>query len=463
MIYSKELSRRVVSVGGFSFLFAYILSFLFEGRVLYSVLEYHGVPENNMILSAIVAHFAGLFTCGFFVRSLEAAKKTVLAGMAVSVVCTLPFFFRPSFLWLPSLVVAGYSSALAVASWGYFLKTFTPRNQRIKTCADVLIYSNIIMIFVNMSAVHISGTAGLVSALLCVLTGGYFILRLPLNVQEKKCCAESGGTKKPMLILFLFVFIITINSGLMYQVMNPAFEHLTTLTSWYWAVPYIGALIVMRNLPGRISRYAILYFGMATIIASFICFMLLGRGASDYLIVNTLMLGACGIFDLFWWSIIGDMLDYTDNPARMFGMNLSANVLGVLCGGAIGMFITSANLADSEVAVIALTVVCITLAMLPLLNRMLVMKLKSHAYLMDEEFFVPQEAFRRDKVETFEPLTAREQEVLHLILSGKSNKSIADTLNISESTVKTHARNIFSKYSVSSRAELISLLLLQNR
>lgn len=459
--FNKPLSSRVVSVGGFSLLFAYILAFLFEGRVLYSVLEYHGLDENNLILSGIIAHFIGLFTCGFFVRTLAAAKRTVLAGMAVSLACTIPFFFNPSPLWLPLLFIASYSAALAVASWGYFLKVFTPKNQRIKTCADVLIYSNVLMILVNMSAVHISHTAGLAFSLLCIAAGAYFILRLPDDVQEKKCCS-AGGTKKPMLILFLFVFIITINSGLMYEVMNPAFEHLTTLTTWYWAVPYIAALIVMRNLPGRISRYAILYFGMATIIASFICFMLLGRGAVDYLIVNTLMLGACGIFDLFWWSIIGEMLDYTDNPVRMFGMNLSANVLGVLCGGAIGMFITSANLADSEVAVIALSVVCITLAMLPLLNRMLVVKLKSHAYLMDEEIAVAQEAPRIARVETFEPLTAREQEVLQLILTGKSNKSIADTLNISESTVKTHARNIFSKYNVSSRAELISLLL-QNR
>jgi DNA-binding NarL/FixJ family response regulator len=48
---------------------------------------------------------------------------------------------------------------------------------------------------------------------------------------------------------------------------------------------------------------------------------------------------------------------------------------------------------------------------------------------------------------------------LQLILSGKSNREIAEALFISESTVKTHARNIFSKYAVSSRAELISTLL----
>jgi len=59
----------------------------------------------------------------------------------------------------------------------------------------------------------------------------------------------------------------------------------------------------------------------------------------------------------------------------------------------------------------------------------------------------------------FEPLTGREQEVLQEILAGKSNREIARTLFISESTVKTHARNIYGKYDVGSRAELISILL----
>ncbi len=118
----------------------------------------------------------------------------------------------------------------------------------------------------------------------------------------------------------------------------------------------------------------ILYIGMAMIIGAFICFMLLGRNTSDYLTVDTLMLGACGIFDLFWWSILGE----TD-------------------------------------------------------------------------------IVRQTK--TLDPLTVREQEVLQLILSGKSNREIARALFISESTVKTHARNIFSKYDVGSRAELISTLL----
>ncbi|NLD99315.1 MAG: helix-turn-helix transcriptional regulator, partial [Fibrobacter sp.] len=192
----------------------------------------------------------------------------------------------------------------------------------------------------------------------------------------------------------------------------------------------------------------------------FISFMLLGRNASDYLIVDTLMLGACGIFDLFWWSILGEMLDYTDNPAQIFGIGLSANVFGVLSGGVLGMVVTSTGLPGAEVAVIALTVVCVTLVMLPPLNNQLVLLLKNHAYLAAyDNMSQLQQTDIVGQIKTLDPLTPREQEVLQLILSGKSNREIAGTLFISESTVKTHTRNIFSKYDVGSRAELISTLL----
>ena len=269
-----------------------------------------------------------------------------------------------------------------------------------------------------------------------------------------------GGIKPPLILLCLFVFIITINSGLMYEVINPAFEHLTGLVSWYWAVPYIVALAIMRNLPMKAKRSRILYMGMAMIIGAFISFMLLGRNTSDYLIVDTLILGACGIFDLFWWSILGEMLDYSDNPAQTFGIGLSANVFGVLCGGVLGMTLTSIGLPSAEVAVIALTLVCVTLVMLPPLNHQLVLLLKSHAYLAAyDNMSQSQQTDIVRQIKTLDPLTERENEVLTLILDGKTNKEIAATMCVGESTVKYHVGNILSKYGVSSRAELISTLL----
>ena len=432
--------------------------------MLYSLLVLYGADFQRYILAAIVAHFIGLFTCGLFVRSQLTAKSIMLSSMGLCLVVTAPFFFVPSILWVGGLIIGGYASGCAVAAWGYYLRAFTPNNRRIKSCADVLIYSNILMIIVNVVAINLSPLTGLGLSMVCLVIGMAFIMLIPVETENKKDKIlknkPHNNIKNPLLLLCLFVFIITINSGLMYQVINPAFEHLTGLVSWYWAVPYIVALVIMRNLPMKAKRSRILYIGMAMIMGAFISFMLHQRNTSGYLIVDTLMLGACGIFDLFWWSILGEMMDYTDNPAQTFGIGLSANVLGVLLGGVLGMVVTSIRLSGAEVAVIALTVVCVTLVMLPPLNNQLVLLLKNHAYLAAyDNMSQSQQTDVVRQIKTLNPLTSREQEVLQLILSGKSNREIAGTLFISENTVKTHIRNIFSKYDVGSRAELISTLL----
>jgi two-component system NarL family response regulator len=50
-------------------------------------------------------------------------------------------------------------------------------------------------------------------------------------------------------------------------------------------------------------------------------------------------------------------------------------------------------------------------------------------------------------------LTAREMEVLELIVRGQSNKEIGASLSISEATVKSHINNILSKLGVTDRTQ----------
>ncbi|MFB2979795.1 response regulator [Microseira sp. BLCC-F43] len=50
-------------------------------------------------------------------------------------------------------------------------------------------------------------------------------------------------------------------------------------------------------------------------------------------------------------------------------------------------------------------------------------------------------------------LSDRENEVIRLIAAGKSNSEISTTLHISESTVKFHLKNIFSKLGVNDRTQ----------
>ncbi|MBM0744434.1 response regulator transcription factor [Phormidium sp. CLA17] len=57
------------------------------------------------------------------------------------------------------------------------------------------------------------------------------------------------------------------------------------------------------------------------------------------------------------------------------------------------------------------------------------------------------------QVMEIEPLTARELEVLQLIVEGHNNPTIAGRLHITMGTVKTHVRNILKKLYVSDRTQ----------
>lgn len=58
-------------------------------------------------------------------------------------------------------------------------------------------------------------------------------------------------------------------------------------------------------------------------------------------------------------------------------------------------------------------------------------------------------------------LTPREQEIVRLIARGLPNKTIATILDISPWTVNTHIRRVFGKLNVSSRSEMVAVVMNQ--
>jgi LuxR family maltose regulon positive regulatory protein len=53
-------------------------------------------------------------------------------------------------------------------------------------------------------------------------------------------------------------------------------------------------------------------------------------------------------------------------------------------------------------------------------------------------------------------ITVREQQVLRLVGAGLSNREIAGQFSFSESTVKTHLKNIYRKLGVNSRTRAVA-------
>ena len=73
--------------------------------------------------------------------------------------------------------------------------------------------------------------------------------------------------------------------------------------------------------------------------------------------------------------------------------------------------------------------------------------------LLVEEYVV--EARRRGVEDSYDLLSTREKEILHILASGKTNREIAELLFISVATVETHRNNVFQKLHLHNLAELI--------
>lgn len=89
-----------------------------------------------------------------------------------------------------------------------------------------------------------------------------------------------------------------------------------------------------------------------------------------------------------------------------------------------------------------------------------------HAIQVGKSFFSPgvRRILKEDYVhqlaklgeeDTYELLTPREREVLQLVAEGKSNKDVANLLNLSLYTVETHRTHILQKLNLHSAPELI--------
>lgn len=450
----NKLSERNIAVIVFSLFFSWLLAFPFEGQVLYFLLEKYNIYSANFIFKSMASHLLGLLSCSFYIKSMMSAKKLIFTSIVVCLLCTSVFLFKPSFLWNFLLIISSFAAGASVAAWAFYFKELTKVDERLKMAADGLIFSNVLMVVINIISVNSTPYGGLIFSMILLLLALFFSLKLPnasvIQHGDEKVI-DRKNIVKPLLLLCVFIFIATINSGLMYQVINPYFAHLDVIVSWYWALPYIGAIFIMRNISAP-KRIYMLYVAIAMIGLGFISFLIMNSSWVSYIVIDTLILAAFGIYDLFWWCVIGEMLDYTSNPSRLLGIGLAFNVSGVLAGGMIGSAIFTSSNNKLNSSIIALALAFIILIILPILHNKLSDLLKIQSY------SVSVKAKDHKDPLYFSQLTERENEIVVLLLKGRTYKMIADEIYLSENTIKTHIKNIYSKLNVNSKTELIKLI-----
>ncbi len=455
----------------FSLFSGWMLSIPFEGKSLYLLAAEYGVSNIGQIMHmSVLSHLTGLVLCGFVVKTALEARRMLRVLIPVCMAGTLLLLSGSSSVWFLAIPVIALSAGIVIASWGFWFVSETRVGERFQTASAVLMLSNAFMIAIDAIGIGLGSRLGIAGSL--VMLGGSFVLAGRLSTSRDSNAAETSNgigpayidRTRPLLILSIFVAIITINSGFMYSVMLPAFAHHRFLVTWYWALPYMVAIAAVHRLMTTGRRFAVLMYAVGAIGLSFTLFSVFDRSALAFIAIDTLMLGAFGVCDLFWWGTLGEMLEGVENPAKLFGTGLSANVLGILMGRLIVWLMGSTGSGVPSTSDVATVVVIITIVSVPYLYRQLHNEMvKQEAATPESDILMGMSDEPQVPEDVLKELTDRELEILTGLLRGKTYKMISDELHISQNTTKYHIKSIYTKLGVHSKTELLTLIVPADR
>lgn len=466
-----------------AFYFGWLLSFPFYGPVASSAAplwEYRGLsmPFIFSFFHALAFLFSGLF-----LKEIKIWKIFMFAGLGISLGVGTALPFAPLSLWPWAMALLGISSALYTLGWSHPFSAYLLLGERLKLMASVMIGSNIIYLLFNLlSRVLSPQQLLLLSTVPLWLSLPPLILLPPEGGPQGSLFITAREKRTPipaplMLNFCLFIAGLYLCSGLMYNVMQPFLDAAGPSLIRYRYLPYIATLLIMWRFGEQLQRYFPIYMGVSFLGLSFVSFALLYGNSAGLFLTTTLMESAFAFLDLFIWTTLGDLAFIYGAPFRIFGYALAAMLGSILAGELISIELLQMGENFRLVtALFAAAAIFLTYTVIPWLTQRMQKDLYRFlgAAQKEEESAADQsrsgngggkreqESLLDSAVQLLLPhqkLTPRETEIISLLLRGMTNREMAARLFISENTLKTHLKNIYPKFGVAHKRELLSLVL----
>jgi DNA-binding CsgD family transcriptional regulator len=441
------------AVTGFGLLVGWVVSLLYEGPLLYSLALGKGVDGGIIDAANLLMLAAGLIAAiPVRVPSPEVCRRLLAGGAAACFAGTLLLPVLPGRLLYGVFPLLSLIAGASMAGWAHLLKAAVPRPGRTLIAPVAMTLACAVLTPAHALTALVAPGAGFALAAAALAANALLLLRLKLpdRAARPPRLDSPGYVLRHFLVLYLSIFLITMNAGFMFQAVYPLFARHQVLSSLYTNLPYVAAVLVCASLPG-FRRLQTLYAGLALWGISLILLTNLDRSAASFLLVISGMLFAAGLFDYFWWSIFTTDLDSVNNPATLAGSILAATILGSLAGGQLTNRLAESGMLPFEMAQWGLVAILVNMVLIGAVNKRLAPILVNQQFLEEDRGPTAEEqrlAMVRER------LSPREMDVFLLLRDGCANKDVCETLHISINTVKTHNRKIFAKLGLRDRAEL---------
>lgn len=449
-----------------SLFFGWLLSFPFYGPVLLSAAPpYQGILSLPFLFT--LSHALSFILGALLLKNTKIWKPLMAGSLTATIAVNTILPFVPPALWSWAMVLLGLLAAIFLFGWIYPYTMFVPMAGRLKFMASVIIGANIVLVIFNLLTNTIS------SALVLFLSGVPLWLAFPavlLLQPEGRSTSRLGSPVQqqgpsivPLMLIFcLFIAGLYLCSGFMYNLMQPTLSAATPFSTYSMYLSYITVLLVMWRYGSRLRWYFPVYMGVSLLGLAFVSFALVYHNTPGLFLTTSLIEAAYAFLDLFIWTVLADLAFLYGAPFQFFGFALAAMLFSILMGELIGAQLLEIGEHYRFVtALFAAAAIFLTFIVIPWLNERIQMDFPWSLKKGEKE----QRSGEQDPLEiakelllSGEHLTPRETEITVLLLKGLGNKEIAEQLFISENTLKTHLRNIYWKFGVGKKRELLSLV-----
>ncbi len=425
---------------------------MFEGPVLAEHLTRNNISPAPLFLLSLIFHFLGLISGGCFIRSPKNAKQALVAAILSGFAGTILFISDYVLLWKAAIPILSFITAFSLCGIAYFFKKIDRKNIVINV-SYLLILTNIIMTLF-LIIFHFAGHYTLYCFLINFVIAGILLKKVykaETSSHQYTAICPPKNIRSTLVYLYLLIMLLSVNGGIMYSIIPFSLCSDTLFWKIYLYLPYIAGVLFFASASKKLKEAYGIYISLSITGFSMIFILISAGSYIGCLVTNTLLLFALGINDIFWWKLLAERFEFSTKPAFVLGLGLSANIIGIFTGKEIIRLthVTPANV--SPAAITGFIIVFITIPMLPALVR----HLKTHNAFCQKNSD-SQETNNNIKLSSYEGLSERESEITTLLIQGMPNKKIAETLFISENTVKTHIKNIYIKKNVKNRIQLVN-------
>lgn len=426
----------------YSLIIGWVLAFIYDNTLIKSVIV-TAEDTDILFLGLFVASIIGclIFT---FIKSLR-KKLSNRPFLLISIASSCLIYFLPQISLGIQLGLFGLIAlSMTIASLNYIsqLRHHIELKESFIAAGIVMLIANVMSVTSNLLISSLSRDAAFIFINICLLAP------VVVEVKEDSVCSLNTNFKivnSELIKIFILIYLLKISEGVLYS--NVPNYYQASTFAYFYVLPYLLAIAIIILIL-RSSRFNV----MSQLIAFSICFIGIG---SMLPMLNNGMLNSVmihfsyGFLDVIIWGILISFCFVYSNFIIGISLIMASHMMGILTGGLISDVVNPHN-------TIMIVLVCAFIAVLflPGLNKFMFSDILNKQLEIDKYNRLVEKIRKKDN---YNILTNREKEVLELIILKKKYAEVAQELHITETTVKTHIKHIFSKIGVKNKKELIEV------